>query len=215
MQALKMVTSQFLTLYYSITPHTPPSGEPAAVTFIFGNQVGKIVHWDGNKAEVIDDLGTWITDINGTNADNIWVTAVKSSELKDIIVHFDGIVWAQVQLPTGFSYLRSVLPFNQQEVVVGGNGMFYRQSTGEWIILPYINRGSIQKVRGNSSTDLLAVGGYGTVTHYNGIDLHFYDELYTPSGGINYGVYTTGNKAFIVGIDESNTKAQIIIGERH
>ncbi len=70
--------------------------------------------------------------------------------------------------------------------------MFYRQSTGEWTILPYVNRGSIQKIRGNSSTDLLAVGGYGTVTHYNGIDLHFYDELYTPSGGINYGVYTTG-----------------------
>ncbi len=196
------------------TPYTSIWGTSSSNEY-FGSTRGKIIHWDGNKAEVINDLGTWITDINGTKAENIWVTAVKSSELKDIIVHFDGIVWAQVQLPTGFSYLRSVLPFNQQEVVVGGNGMFYRQSTGEWIILPYINRGSIQKVRGNSSTDLLAVGGYGTVTHYNGIDLHFYDELYTPSGGINYGVYTAANKAFIVGIDESNTKAQIIIGERN
>ncbi len=213
----KSINNQLIpldTVLFYNAPYTSLWGTSSNDMYL-GSTWGKIVHWDGNKAEVIGDLGTWITDINGTNEENIWVTAVKSSELKDIILHFDGIVWNQVNLPTSFSYLRSVLPFNKQEVLVGGNGMFYRQTNSEWSILPYINRGSIQKIRGNSSTDLLAVGGYGTVTHYNGIDLHFYDELFTPSGGINYGVYTTGNKVFIVGIDESNTKAQIIIGERN
>jgi hypothetical protein len=193
------------------TPYTSLWGTSSSNLYL-GSEGGKIIHWDGIKAEVVLDLGIWIRDINGTGVNNIWATAVKSSDFIDIILHYNGFNWEQVQLPTGFAFLRSVMPFNDQEAIVGGNGMYYRLTNGGWEDLRFVVLGSIQRIRGNTASDVFAVGGYGTVTHYNGIDLHFYDELYTPSGGINYGVYTTGNKVFIVGTNEDNTKSKIIIG---
>jgi hypothetical protein len=55
------------------TPYTSLWGTSSSNMY-FGNNKGKIIHWDGKKAKVLYDFGIYITDINGTSEDNIWIT---------------------------------------------------------------------------------------------------------------------------------------------
>jgi hypothetical protein len=43
--------------------------------------------------------------------------------------------------------------------------------------------------------------------------LYKYSELSTPNGGVIYELYVTNNKIFALGIDETFSKAKIIMGK--
>jgi hypothetical protein len=109
--------------------------------------------------------------------------------------------------------LYTVYTTRNNEVYVGGNGIF-RKSGENWVN-QNINfaLGSIYKIRGTNTNNIFAVGAYCSVYHYNGSTWKYYDELRTQ-GGINYGVYVTENKVFIVGINEDHLRAKILVGTR-
>jgi hypothetical protein len=72
----------------------------------------------------------------------------------------------------------------------------------------------IDKIRGQSSNNLFAVGSFNEVMHYNGTDWHRYTEISTPTGGRLFGVIVLNNKVFAVG-HSVNTQGKIIIGTKN
>ena len=97
--------------------------------------------------------------------------------------------------------------------MAGSNILF--GSKGNWVLMPEPAFEFIHQVRGNNTNNVFVVGAYNLIMHYNGIEWYKYSELSTPIGGVLYGVFVTNNKIFTVGIDETFSKAKIIVGKRN
>jgi hypothetical protein len=176
-----------------------------------GSERGKLIHWDGQKARVAADFGIYIKDIYGTSANEIWVSGSIGIPDKLLLARFNGTSFEHViNQPPVSGTLHTVYTTRNNEVYVGGNGVFKKK--GEQWVNENVND-VIRKIRGSNSNNIFAVGAYCSVYHYNGSTWKYYDELRTQ-GGINYGVYVTENKVFIVGINEDHLRAKIIIGTR-
>ncbi len=190
-------------------PYTSVWGTSSSNLYL-GNQWGKIIHWDGEKAEVIYDFGIWITDINGTSADNIWFTA----EVEDIIIaNYNGISFDIIKyLPSYQHPLYTIYPINKKQIYLGGKKIFIKEQN-KWVIaVDNIDRGVIYKIRGTGANNIFAVGAFNAVYHFNGQDWKFYNELFTKGAGTAEGVFATSDKVFIVGRNADYTKAKILIG---
>ena len=71
----------------------------------------------------------------------------------------------------------------------------------------------IFSMRGNNLNDIVAVGGYGAVLHFNGVTWESYKQLYLPSR--NYeSVAIRGNFAIAVGWYGQSAKSVIAVGKR-
>ena len=180
-----------------------------------GNIYGKIIHWDGKKAEEIYDFGIWITDINGTSADNIWFTCTGVTNI--LIAKFNGNGFEEIiHYPLYPVPMNTTYPLNSREVYFAGNGIFRkvneRKYTNEEIDK---SKGEVYKIRGTGANNIFAVGAFSAIYHFNGQDWKFYDEVHTSSGGIDYGVFVTEDKVFVVGINQDHAKAKILIGTKN
>jgi hypothetical protein len=210
----KSVNNQLFPLdsvLFHNTPYTAMWGTSSSNMY-FGNNKGKIIHWDGKKAKVLYDFGIYITDINGTSEDNIWITGGGANIF---IAKYDGSIFEILSYPPPIIYsLYTVFPLNRKEVYVGGDGI-YRKKEDAWLLEDADkNLGVIHKIRGTASNNIFAVGAFCTVYHFNGVDWKYYNEIRKPEGGIQYGVFVTENKVFIVGINHDHYRAKIIIGTR-
>jgi hypothetical protein len=175
-----------------------------------GSERGKLIHWDGQKARVAADFGIYISDIYGTSANDIWIAGTNEID-KLLLVRFNGTSFEHIlKLPPVSGTLYSIYTTKNKDLYVGGNGVFKKK--GDQWVNQNVND-VILKIRGTNTNNIFAVGGHCSVYHYNGSTWKYYDELRTQ-GGINYGVYVTENKVFIVGINEDHLRAKIIIGTR-
>jgi len=183
----------------------------------FGNTRGKIIHWDGTKAEIIYDTGGYyITDIYGTGPDNIWVCGGRTSGNWDnLLLHYDGYTWIEDNsLPIPILQAGSILSFNPRENYIVGNRIL-QGYTDHWTQIPGGLSYGAGCVRGDNSNNIFASGAFGFIIHFNGIDWHIYTELSTPSGGVLHGIFPIGNKVFAVGYNEDHSAAKIIIGTKN
>jgi hypothetical protein len=183
----------------------------------FCNQWGKIIHWNGTKAEIIYDTGGYyITDIYGTGPDNIWVCGARSSSnWENLLLHFDGYSWIKDNtLPVQIFQAGGILSFNPRENFIAGNGIF-QGYTDNWTHIPANINQSVSCIRGDKSNNIFASGAFSFIIHFNGVDWHIYTELSTPSGGALYGIIPLGNKVFAVGYNENGSAAKIIIGTKN
>ncbi|MCF8242806.1 MAG: hypothetical protein K9J16_15615 [Melioribacteraceae bacterium] len=182
-----------------------------------GNIYGKIIHWDGEKASVLYELSdVGIHDIDGNDEKNIWVASNNSSVGKVILANYNGTSWKEItEIYPHFLYpLLTVNVINKKSILVGGNGVHAYDGTN-WIDMGIIRNERLEKLRGDASNNVFAVGHYGAVFHYNGIDWQFYDEVYDPAGGILESVRVIGEKVYAVGIVSSHNKARILIGTNY
>jgi len=67
-------------------------------------------------------------------------------------------------------------------------------------------------VAGNDRNDLIAVGGFGEVVHYNGMRWKSYFSETQIAGGNYYSVAMRGN--LIIAVGETATEAKIVVGKR-
>ncbi len=183
----------------------------------FGSTRGKIIHWDGTKAEIIYDTGGYyITDIYGTGPDNIWVCGGRTSGNWDnLLLHYDGYTWIEdISLPVPILQAGSILTFNPRENYIVGNRIL-QGYTDHWTQIPGGLSYGAGCVRGDNSNNIFASGAFGFIIHFNGIDWHIYTELSTPSGGVLHGIFPIGNRVFAVGYNEDHSAAKIIIGTKN
>ncbi|MDD3558931.1 MAG: hypothetical protein PHW27_10185, partial [Melioribacteraceae bacterium] len=129
----------------------------------FGNQGGKIVHWDGRRGSVEEVQASEIMrDIYGTNSNNIYASAgSKQAEQHTELFHYDGLVWRLIEEATNSSTGDGLIgPFETlwlsgNEIYLGGN-VVYDNKNNRW---NYKQLGFfIEKIRGIKPNNIFAVG---------------------------------------------------------
>jgi len=174
----------------------------------FGNQGGKIVHWDGRRGRLEDvEASEIMRDIYGTNSNNIYASAgSKQAEQHTELFHFDGLFWRLIEeatnSPTGDGLIGpfETLWLSGNEIYLGGN-VIYDNKNNRW---NYERLGFyIEKIRGIKSNDIFAVGHFGGIAHYNGIEWNKYNEF--SFDGVIYGIMPFNTEVFLVGRKNSQT----------
>ena len=182
------------------------------------------LYYVGTKGTIARYLnGTWSKINSGTNLNinDIWGTVdnegnqyilctaynfatggeKKLLRIRNFVV--DEISW------TGNRELYMVWFNSKYKIYAGGEGLF-NLTNGNWTeeqLPPYF----IFSVRGDNHNNILAVGGFGFCTHFNGISWKIFNEL-AISG--NYkSVAVKGGLVTIIGTTSGN-KAIIVIGQQ-
>ncbi|QQS37557.1 MAG: hypothetical protein IPM56_06275 [Ignavibacteriales bacterium] len=199
-------------LFINNIPYTSIWGTSSSNLYL-GNQWGKIIHWDGSKARVIQSYdGTYITDISGIENVGLYLVGQpNTSSGNNIISFFNGIQWVNINDQSVLNtYPRTIKMFNKNMVFIGGNNLFEKQGQS-WTYRSIGNYGTIEKISGSKSNNIFTVGFFKELYHFNGITWHFYEELKAQHGVFN-GVITLGSKVFIAGQNQNMTSAVILIG---
>ncbi|MBE0570192.1 MAG: hypothetical protein IH618_01490 [Ignavibacteriaceae bacterium] len=182
----------------------------------FGNIGGKIINWDGSKAEIMAHPTNFpLTDMYGLSSNFILATG-STLTTPSIGLLYNGITW--VTLP-GLNYnnilLRTVLAVNANQFFICGSRSYEYINNQPTEILTQAP-GIIEKIRRNKETgEIVAVGDGFTLLHFNGHDWKDYSyELNQPNSAF-YGVYITPNKIFAVGSGTNANNATIFIGTKN
>ena len=205
---------------------TPPSCIPVSVTKLWGENSnslyaigynGVIAHYNGSTWQKIES-GTTITLNDVWGGSNKWlgndVMLIAASEkytggehkiLRIKNSEVDTLPW-----PMQNRRIHSTW-FNQHSsIFTSGGGVFQSKRDGTWkemsLPLIYTNR-----IRGNDENDIVVVGDFGIVAHYNGVTWKVYNELKLPNG--NYeSVAIKGN--LVIAVGWYNSRAYIAVGKR-
>jgi len=188
--------------------------------YVVGND-GNIAHYNGNewiKLKSGTDLN--INDIYGsynTLNDTFEIIAVASNELQGAKSSILKIVGTQVM---SLSYspiehnLSSVWFLPNEMYYVSGDGIYQKNhlSNQSWENTPLkITEYYINKIRGNSVNDVVGVGGFGEIIHFNGKSWKsFFDE--TNINGNYYSVDIEGD--LIVSVGQNQQFGALTIGRR-
>ncbi len=200
------------TQWYTITESDPVLNNNTPYTSIWGTSSsdmylgstwGKIIHWDGTKAEVMNvhsNVGAFL-DIWGFSENDIYAVAGDVFQSLGELYHFDGVQWEIIRTggPNKISYdtygpFSSVWGINPSELYLQGNDLEVRRGNS-WVT-DFDFGVYTEKIRGSAGNNLFACGHFGLAAHYNGVDWKIFNGF--PSI-ILRGVYVTENKVFIVG----------------
>jgi len=184
----------------------------------FGNLSGKIVHWDGSKAELMDvQASEAFRDIYGLDANNIYAVAGTTAGERVGELYFNnGFNWSLIKTGSIFPTENQLIgPFytvwvyNTNYLLTGG-GRIAERIGNNWSEkgLGYF----IKSIRGSKPNNVFACGFFGSVFHYNGVYWLLYGELVNTSGDME-GVYVTENNVFVVGW--KGNKALILQGTKN
>jgi hypothetical protein len=185
----------------------------------FVGDVGNIRYFNGTSWTKIESGTTlMLNDVWGGN--NKWlggdVVLVPASEKytaseKKLIRIVNGSVKDLLPWPMQDRRIHSVWFDQHSPVFTSGGGVFRSKFDGTWsemsVPLIYTNR-----IRGNASNDLITVGDFGIVGHYNGVGWKVYDEIAIAVG--NYESVSTKDN-LIVAVGFSNAQAIVALGKRN
>ena len=179
---------------------------------------GNIAHWDGRRWKKIESgVSSTINDIfgyvkNKSEGKEYEILCAVSdkfgwAEEKILVINnniVDSISLGIVSVP------QSVWSKNGLKIYACGDGA-YERINGKWRKISGINPYFKNRIRGNDYNDIIIVGDYGMVAHFNGNSWLTFRELISYNG-INYSLSYNGKVVAIVGLD--GNKAKIIIGKR-
>lgn len=184
-----------------------------------GSIKGKIVHWDGEKAEVIADFGNYnITDIKGINPDLLLAVGYNINPGLSVVTYIErGTLNPVSVFSNGYFWPNAIKIFNEKEKYIAGYGIAVGDQTS-WRIYSVPNFDGynyLNGINGLASNNIFVCGAKGNVLHFNGKEWHQYQDFYSTGRGL-VGIGITKSKVYIVGsdyIDPINGKAILIIGE--
>jgi len=185
--------------------------------YVVGNN-GNIAHYNGSEwTKITSGTGVNLTDLN---INDIWgdynekkgeyeILAVggypNSNDRKILKIASSGVV----ELPTtGINWSLGGIWFKSNKYYyTAGDGIYYKHllSDNKWdSSLDSITRYYTSAIRGVSSNDIMLVGSYGEVLHYNGITWKSYKGNALPNeANLMRGISYIGNTVCIVGSDGS------------
>ncbi|RJP56606.1 MAG: glucosyl transferase, partial [Ignavibacteriales bacterium] len=194
-------------------------GKSSSDFYVVGNN-GNIAHYNGNSWTKIES-GTFLDfqDIWGDYNEKTqeWeVLAVASNHLSGYereIVKIEGDRIKSISNEPLTSTISSTWFISSRKYLIGGSGIYSKAQIDQinWQKENTINKYYTYKIRGNSINDIVAVGGYGDLQLYNGINWRSQYEI-TKIDGNYRSVSTKGN--IVVAAGQHNAEAVITIGRR-
>ena len=170
----------------------------------FGNAWGKIIHWDGVKAEDMGiDAFAQIVDIWGFGDHEIYAVAGAGLVGGGQLFHFDGLSWELIadinnnigQIDFKGNFL-TVWGYEENEVFLLGSYL-YKKLRDVWSeVGPF--GGIYLKLRGNQSNNIFCVGLGGLCKHFNGVEWKDISNFENIENALR-GIFMINNQVFIVG----------------
>jgi hypothetical protein len=183
--------------------------------YLIGNS-GTIVHFNGSLWEKLDSgTNTSINDIWGeknqiTQKEKILATVsdrYSSGEYRLLSISQGGVTdtlnWDVNRR------LQSVWFKESSPVYVCGSGLFFKNTT-QWKnidISPYY----LTSIRGTVQNDILVVGAFGSVAHFNGSTWHHYNELILSDGTLEALAYKDKTA---IAVGQIGTDGLILVGKK-
>ena len=188
-----------------------------SVTDVYvGGEKGTILRYNGHS---------WQSLETGTILDIWQITGLPSGEVyavaSDYFNSFAGSLILRIQennvsqdqfFPVGRKF--GIWGTANGEAYAAGEGIFHKSTGSSWQEIATTNPGvAMWSVGGTAADNVLVVGAYGAVSHWNGKSWMFYDELYDRSSSRSYfNAFAIANKYFLVGNTPSH--AVITVGTR-
>jgi hypothetical protein len=163
--------------------------------YVVGNS-GSIVYYDGfSWTKILSGTTLSINDINGafnslTNQWEILAVGSQNLPLDKIIIKIQGTLASAIPSSPIQYELYSVWFIPNQHYYVVGDGIFEKSFLSEsgWKNKPLdFTTFASTKIRGNGVNDIVVVGAYGELLHYNGSTWHSFQS----ATGLDNGAYTS------------------------
>jgi hypothetical protein len=196
--------------------------------FVVGNG-GQIHHYDGTKfTDMVSGTTKRLSSVWGTSHNDVWATGYNSSTDESILLHYDGNSWTEDDFSTsgqtreyGIGNVWATDSAGHRLAVISGTYIFRKTDNGSWRkdtsdLHNGLGGHSYVSIAayGGTPDNMIAAGGWGYISHWNGKTWHWYDKFFDYSNAI-YGAAAMsikGNIACVVGIKSG--QSWVAIGRR-
>ena len=177
----------------------------------FGNNWGKIIHWDGSKASIVStNNNNPFNDIQGYS-ENFIVAVGTDLTPPSSTVFYDGSGWDTYPYTNNIFSLNSVTTVIPNDIYWGGEGIF---ETRHDSFSKIVNTGYyVWDIEYNRTTgEIVAAGDVDGLHIYDGIGWTSFKGIVSNDGTTYNGIYLINKTIFCVG--RNNDQAKIVIGKR-
>lgn len=176
----------------------------------FGSGRGKIIHWNGNKAQIVysNPDQVFVNDLDGYASD--FLIGVGTGMVPPLLaVKFDGINWNDLPINSSWS-LNSVSIVTENQIYFSGGGIFKMQGSN---FLRIYNSGFyIWDIEYNRQIGVTAASGaYDGIYINNGVEWRDFAGQISNDETTYSGIFLTNNSIFCVG--RNDIQAKILIGK--
>ncbi len=178
----------------------------------FGSGGGKIVHWNGTKAEVVytNPSIVQVKDMDGYASD--FIIGVGTGMIPPLLaVKYNGISWNPLPISSNWS-LNSVSIVNRNHIFFAGDGIFeMKKNNFSQILSPgyYIIDVKYNKKNGV----IVGAGSFDGIYINNGLEWRDLRRQITSDNTSYSSIFLINNFIFCVGSTATGNKAKIIIGK--
>jgi hypothetical protein len=196
--------------------------------FVVGKS-GQIHHYDGTKfTDMVSGTTKDLRAVWGTSHNDVWATGYNSATDESVLLHFDGNSWTEDEFSTsnkvklyGIGDVWATDSSGHRLAVISGTRVFRKTDNGPWRMDTSDLRNSLGGgsyvgigAYGGTSNDMVCVGGWGYISHWNGRTWFKYDKFFDYSNSFygSGGVSMRGNTICIVGVKSG--QSWIAVGRR-
>lgn len=176
----------------------------------FGSGRGKIIHWNGNKAQIVysNPAEVFVNDLDGNSAD--FIIGVGTGMVPPLLaVKYDGTSWNDLPISNNWS-LNGVSIVTQNHIYFSGGGIFEMQENSFTRI--YNSGFYIWDIEYNRQTGVtVASGSFDGIYINNGVEWRDFAGQISNDETTYSGIFSINNVIFCVG--RNDTQAKIIIGK--
>ena len=204
------ITIKDSVLFYN-NPYTSIWGTSSSNLYL-GNQWGKIIHWDGSKADLVsENYSEPLNDMEGYSSDFIIAVGTDFTPPASTL-YFDGLSWSDYpNIDNGYS-LNAVTIVNPYEIYWAGEGIF--RTTRENQIQVFSSGYYIWDIEYNKLTgEVVASGAFDGVYIYNGLRWENFRGNISNDETTYAGIFLINTTIFCVG--RNDNQAKIIIGSKN
>lgn len=178
----------------------------------FGSGGGKVVHWNGIKAQVVytNPSIVQIKDMDGYASD--FIIGVGTGMTPPLqAIKYNGISWNQLPISNNWS-LNSVSIINRNHIFFAGDGIFeIKNNNFTQVLSPGFYSWNICYNKKNGI--IASSGDFDGIYINNGIEWKNYRRLISTDNTSYSGIFQINNYVFCVGSSGIDNKAKIIIGK--
>lgn len=175
-----------------------------------GNAWGKIIHWDGEKAEMVSDISTEpLNDMEGISSAFIMSVGTDFTP-PAATLYFNGAQWSEYPFVNNDYSLNSVAVLNPYEIYWAGEGIF--KTTRQEYSQSYSSGYYIWDIEYNHQTgEVVASGAFDGIYIYNGLEWKSLQGVVSQDETTYTGIFLINETIFCVGSNDS--RAKIIVGK--
>jgi hypothetical protein len=203
-------------------------GSASSDIFVVGNS-GQIHHYDGTKfSDMTSGTTKDLRSVWGTNHNDVWACGYSSSKGETVLLHFDGATWKEDEQSIthngqigGFDAVWACDSAGHKFATTSGGLLIRKTDNGIWrsdsgLVPNRLGDGSFIGIApfGNTPNDMMAIGPWGFIAHWNGKDWKKYDQLFDYGAPVYYTAAFSIKGDLACAVGTKSGQSWIAVGQR-